>query len=45
MKKHGSEVRNMLYTEWNMEDACRVAAEEAREQGKLERRVQTAFGN
>lgn len=36
MKKHGSEVRNMLYTEWNMEDACRVAAEEAREQGKLE---------
>ena len=30
----------MLYTEWNMEDACRVAAEEALErgivQGKLE---------
>ena len=24
----------MLYTEWNMEDACRVAAEEAREQGE-----------
>ena len=40
LEKHGSEVRNMLYTEWNMEDACRVAAEEALErgivQGKLE---------
>ena len=24
----------MLYTEWNMEDACRVAAEEAREQAR-----------
>ena len=23
----------MLYTEWNMEDACRVAKEEAMEQG------------
>ena len=34
MKKHGSEVRNMLYTEWNREDACRVAAEEAREQAR-----------
>ena len=34
LEKHGSEVRNMLYTEWNMEDACRVAAEEAREQGE-----------
>ena len=34
LEKHGSEVRNMLYTEWNMEDACRVAAEEAREQAR-----------
>ena len=34
LEKHGSEVRNMLYTEWNLEDACRVAAEEAREQGE-----------
>ena len=25
----------MLYTEWNMEDACRVAAEEAMERGIL----------
>lgn len=33
LEKHGSEVRNMLYTEWNMEDACRVAKEEAMEQG------------
>ena len=24
----------MLYTEWNLEDACRVAAEEAREQAR-----------
>ncbi len=36
LEKHGSEVRNMLYTEWNMEDACRVAAEEAREQALKE---------
>ncbi len=34
LEKHGSEVRNMLYTEWNLEDACRVAAEEAREQAR-----------
>ena len=34
LEKHGSEVRNMLYTEWNMEDACRVAAEEARERAR-----------
>ena len=34
LEKHGSEVRNMLYTEWNLEEACRVAAEEAREQAR-----------
>ena len=33
LEKHGSEVRNMLYTEWNIEDACRVAAEEALKEG------------
>lgn len=36
MKKHGNEVRNMLYAEWNMEDACRAAAEKAREQALKE---------
>ena len=35
LEKHGSEVRNMLYTEWNIEDACRVAGEEAMERGIL----------
>ena len=33
LENHGSEVRNMLYTEWNVEDACRVAREEAMEIG------------
>ncbi len=33
LENHGSEVRNMLYTEWNLEDACRVAREEAMEIG------------
>jgi hypothetical protein len=33
LKKHGSEVVNMLLTEWNMEDALRVRAEEGREDG------------
>ncbi len=48
LETHGSEVRNMLYTEWNMEDACRVAAEEALSaalfRASLKAR-QTAFGN
>jgi hypothetical protein len=33
LKKHGSEVENMLLTEWNWKDALQVAREEAREEG------------
>ena len=33
LEKHGSEVRNMLLTEWNLEDAKQVWREEAREEG------------
>jgi predicted transposase/invertase (TIGR01784 family) len=36
LEKHGSEVVNMLLTEWNMEDALRVRAEEGREEGREE---------
>ena len=36
LEKHGSEVRNMLYTEWNLEDACEVVREESLAKG-LER--------
>lgn len=38
IKKHGSEVRNMLFTEFNLEDAKRVWREEAREDGLEEGR-------
>ena len=34
LETHGSEVRNMLYTEWNMEEACRIACEEASEKAR-----------
>jgi predicted transposase YdaD len=33
LKKHGSEVENMLLTEWNWDDAKSVWQEEAREDG------------
>ena len=33
LQKHGSEVENLLFTEWNMEDALRVTREEGREEG------------
>jgi predicted transposase/invertase (TIGR01784 family) len=36
LKQHGTEVINMLMTEWNMEDALRIRAEEAKEEGKEE---------
>ena len=36
LQKHGSEVENMLFTEWNMEDALRVTREEGREEGVVE---------
>ena len=33
LKSNGSEVRNMLFTEWNLEDAKQVWLEEGREEG------------
>ena len=36
LKLHAGEVLNMLYTEWNLDDAIAVAREEAREDEKLE---------
>jgi predicted transposase/invertase (TIGR01784 family) len=33
LKKNGSEVSNMLYTEWNWDDALAVRYEEGREEG------------
>jgi len=34
MKKHGSEVANMLYTQWNYDEAVSVEREEAYEEGR-----------
>lgn len=36
IEEHGSEVRNMLFTEFNLEDAREVWEEEAREDGRAE---------
>lgn len=36
LKKHGNEVLNMLTTEWNISDFCRVQREEGREEGRQE---------
>ena len=36
MSQNGSEVENMLFTEWNMEEALAVTAEEARADGVAE---------
>lgn len=36
LEKHGSEVRNMLYTEWNLEDACEIIREESLACGRQE---------
>ena len=33
LQEHGAEVENMLYTEWNIDDMCRVAREEGWEDG------------
>lgn len=40
--KHGSEVRNMLFTEFNLEDAREVWEEEAREKGREKGREEGA---
>jgi len=37
LKRHGSEVFNMLFTEWNLEDAIAVRCEEVREDARKER--------
>ena len=36
MSQNGSEVENMLFTEWNMEEALAVTAEEARADGRAQ---------
>ena len=36
LEKHGSEVHNMLFGEWNWDDAKRVWQREAREDGRKE---------
>ena len=36
LSQNGSEVENMLFTEWNMEEALAVTAEEARADGVAE---------
>lgn len=36
--KHASEVENMLFTEWNWDDAIRIEREEAHEDGRAEGR-------
>ena len=47
LSKHGSEVENMLFTEWNMDEAAAVTAEEARAEGErsgLEKAVRALDG-
>ena len=36
LEKHASEVLNMLFTEWNLDDAIAVAKEEAHEESREE---------
>jgi predicted transposase YdaD len=36
LKDNGSEVENMLFTEWNMKDALEVAKEEGEARGREE---------
>ena len=40
LSKHGSEVKNMLFTEWNMDEALAVTAEEARAEGRAAGRIE-----
>jgi hypothetical protein len=42
LETHGSEVVNMLMTEWKLEDALVVEREEGREEGREERGVEVA---
>ncbi|MDR1901488.1 MAG: hypothetical protein LBQ88_04290, partial [Treponema sp.] len=43
LKEHGSEVVNMLFTEWNWDDALAVRYEEGKEEGKEDRDKEIAF--
>ena len=40
LSKHGSEVENMLFTEWNWDTALKVQKEEGREEGRAEGRAE-----
>jgi len=40
LEKHASEILNMLFTEWNLDDAIAVAKEEAREEKDAEHQQQ-----
>ena len=42
LEKNGSEVRNMLFTEWKLEEAQQVWFAEGREEGREEERLQNA---
>jgi predicted transposase/invertase (TIGR01784 family) len=42
LKLHGSEVENMLYSEWDWEEAEKVWREEARAEGAEEKSTQIA---
>ena len=42
LEKNGSEVRNMLLTEWKLEEAQQVWFEEGREEGREEERLEIA---
>jgi len=42
LEKNGSEVRNMLFTEWKLEEAQQVWLEEGREEGREERELEMA---
>lgn len=43
LRKNGSEVVNMLYAEFNLDDARRVWTEEGKEEGKQEEKIETAI--
>ena len=40
LMEHASEVENMLFTEWNWNDAMRIEREEGREEGRTEGRAE-----
>ncbi len=44
LMKHGSEVENMLFTEWKLEDALAIAKEEGFEDGEIQGELKKARG-